>query len=320
MQGAKPAVALALAFPSGIGAFLFIGAIGELVRGSRAAGMVVFGGALAAGVAGYYYPALANQLSPKEVFESYAHVHKGDEPLGLFGVGSRTAAYYAGGQPPSFNDPQTAYDWLAGGGEDRRFLAMRADELGRLNKIYREHTRQNLPVLDARSSQILLVGSRLAAGEKNQSPLEKVILSAPPKPQRPIGVNMDDKLEVIGIDLIDEKGKLVDSVSPGRKYMMRTYYRCLAPVTSEWEAFIHIDGFQRRHNGDHKIMQGKYPFANWLKDDILVDIHEFQLEPNFSPGAYTIYFGLFMGETRLKVKSGPSDGDNRVVAGPLRVQ
>ena len=67
-------------------------------------------------------------------------------------------------------------------------------------------------------------------------------------------------------------------------------------------------------------MQGKYPFSLWLKDDVMVDVHEFTLEPNFSPGNYTVYFGLFLGESRMKVKSGPSDGDNRIIAGPLRVQ
>jgi hypothetical protein len=101
---------------------------------------------------------------------------------------------------------------------------------------------------------------------------------------------------------------------------MRTYYRVLAPVTSEWEAFIHIDGYHRRHNGDHKPMNGKYPMSLWLPGDLLMDDHEFKLEPNFTPGSYTIYFGLFVGDTRLKVKSGPNDGDNRINGGPLRVQ
>ncbi len=131
---------------------------------------------------------------------------------------------------------------------------------------------------------------------------------------------MEDKLLVLGFDLTDASGKLVDVVSPGRKYRMRTYYQVLAPMTTEWEAFIHIDGFRRRHNGDHKPMDGKYPFALWLKDDLLVDDYEISLEPNFTPGAYTIYFGLFVGDTRLKVKSGPNDGDNRINGGTLQVQ
>jgi len=166
----------------------------------------------------------------------------------------------------------------------------------------------------------LLASSVLDPGESNESPLASMVLSAPPHPQRVLEANMDDKLQVIGFDLADDRGRLVDGISPGRSYHMRTYYRVLAPVTSEWEAFIHIDGYHRRHNGDHKPMNGKYPMSLWLPGDLLMDDHEFKLEPNFTPGSYTIYFGLFVGDTRLKVKSGPNDGDNRINGGPLRVQ
>jgi 4-amino-4-deoxy-L-arabinose transferase-like glycosyltransferase len=315
-------VALALALPAGIAVFLGLGLLGDALRGRRAAGFAFGGAAVGFLLSFSYYPALANQLSPKEVFETYERSHKSDEPLALFGVGGRTAAYYAGGQPMSFTDPARAYEWLMAGGEGhRRFLAMRSDELSKLNQIFRDHSspRQNLPIIDSRSSQILLVASSLD-GDKNQNPLGKIILSAPPKPQHVLDVNMEDKLEVLGYDVTDQGGKLVDVVAPGRKYRMRTYYRVLAPVTTEWEAFIHIDGYHRRHNGDHKPMDGKYPFGLWLKDDLLVDDYEFGLEPNFSPGSYTIFFGLFVGETRLKVKSGPSDGDNRINGGQVRVQ
>ena len=61
-------------------------------------------------------------------------------------------------------------------------------------------------------------------------------------------------------------------------------------------------------------------FALWLPGDVLEDVYEFQLEPNFTPGTYTVFFGLFVGETRLKVKSGPTDGDNRINGGAVRVQ
>ncbi|WP_394838832.1 glycosyltransferase family 39 protein [Pendulispora rubella] len=318
----NPLVALAFAVPSGIATFLILGFLGELLQGRRAAGFMALGTALGVVLSGAYYPALANQLSPKEVFESYERTHNSGEPLALFGVGGRTAAYYAGGEPPSFSDAHGAYQWLMGGGEGRRFVAMKADELARLNQTYRERVtpRQNLPVLDARSSQILLIASRLQGSEKNQNPLNKILLGAPPSPQHPLDVNMDDKLQVLGFDLNDKNGDAVKSVAPGRKYRMRTYYKVLAPVTTEWEAFIHIDGYRRRHNGDHKPVEGKYPFSLWLRDDLLVDDYEFSLEPNFSPGTYTIYFGLFVGDTRLKIKSGPSDGDNRINGGPLLVQ
>jgi hypothetical protein len=221
------------------------------------------------------------------------------------------------------SDPAGAYQWLSAGGGQRRCLAMKADELPKLNQLWRQRSeapRSNLPVVDARSSQILLAASSLEGSEKSENPLDAIVLREPPQPQHKLGVNMEDKLEVIGYDLADDRGKLVDVVSPGRSCHFKTYYRVLAPVTTEWEGFIHIDGYHRRHNGDHKPMNGKYPMSLWLPGDYLVDDHEFKLEPNFTSGTYTIYFGLFAGDTRLKVVSGPSDGDNRINGGPLRVQ
>ena len=56
---------------------------------------------------------------------------------------------------------------MSGGGK-RRFLAIRAEELAKLNQLYRaRNPGQNLPILDARSSQILLVASSLEGDEKN---------------------------------------------------------------------------------------------------------------------------------------------------------
>ncbi len=321
--GFRPLVAGALAIPSGVALFLLLGLVGDLFRGSRAAFLTLFGATVGAILCLSYYPALANQLSPKEIFESYQRTHKGSEPLALFGVGGRTAAYYAGGQPLILKDTQSAYEWLMGAEPGtRRFLAVRAEELSRLNRAYRERTGtgQNLPVLDARSSQIVLVASALADGEKNQNPLSRIVLPSPPKPQRKVEAVFEDKLEVLGFDITDATGKLVEHVAPGKKYHMKTYFKVLAPMQSEWDMFIHIDGFHRRHNGDHKVCEGKYPMSLWLKDDIIMDDHEFTLEPNFSPGPYNLWFGLFVGETRLKLKSGPSDNADRVNGGTLRVQ
>jgi 4-amino-4-deoxy-L-arabinose transferase-like glycosyltransferase len=230
-QGQKPLVAAAVALPAGILAFLALGVVADLLRRSRAAFLTAFG-VVAGGILCFaYYPALANQLSPKEVFESYQRLHKAQEPLGLFGVGGRTAAYYAGEQPPTFKDTQSAFDWLSAAGDGRRFLAISAQELGRLNSTFRAKTGNNLPVLDARSSQILLVTNKLVGGEKNESPLAKVVLEAAPKPQRKLDVNLEDKLQVVGIDIVDgPTGRLVDAVRPGKKYRMRTYLKVLAPI------------------------------------------------------------------------------------------
>jgi 4-amino-4-deoxy-L-arabinose transferase-like glycosyltransferase len=303
---------------------LVMGVVGDVLR-HRAPGLALGGGVVGFVLCFFYYPALAGQLSPKQVFESYRHAC-GGAPLGLLGVGGRTAAYYAGGQPEVLGDAASAARWLTADGSRRRCVAMKADELPKMNQLWRERTpdaRANLPVLDARSSQILLVASSLADGEANENPLAPIVLSSAPRPQRPLGVNLDDQLEVVGLDVTDDRGRLVEAVRPGRAYHLKTYYRVLARVSTEWRPFIHIDGHGRRHNGDHAVLDGKYAMNLWLPGDVVVDDHELRLEPNFTPGTYTIWFGLAVGDKcteRLRVKTGANDGCNRIDGGPLRVQ
>jgi 4-amino-4-deoxy-L-arabinose transferase-like glycosyltransferase len=299
-----------------------MGLVGDLLR-HRAPALALGGAVVGFVLCFFYYPALANQLSPKEVFESYRRDCPG-APLALLGVGGRTAAYYAGGQPQTMSDATTAFRWLTAGGDERRCLAMKAEELPKLNELWRERGHTNLPVVDARSSQILLAASSLADGERNANPLGAIVLASAPHPQRPLDVNLGDQLQVLGIDTFDEHEHRVEAVSPGRTYHLVTYYRVTGHVTTEWQAFLHIDGSGRRHNdGDHKPLNGKYPMSLWLPGDVLADDHELKLEPNFSPGNYTIWFGLAVGDKcteRLEVKSGASDGCNRIQGGTLRVQ
>jgi 4-amino-4-deoxy-L-arabinose transferase-like glycosyltransferase len=268
-----------------------------------------------------YYPALASQLSPKDVFESYARMRKDGEAMGLLGVGGRSTSYYSGGEVKSLTDVQSAYSWLTEA-PGRRWLAVRNEDLGRLNSLHRARpgTKQNLPVLDARSSQILLVSNVLLPGENNQSPYESMVLDRDPGPANRVEANLQDQLLSIGWDVWDATGKTrVDSLVPAKKYHFRLYYKVLAQPSGEWETFIHIDGFHRRFNGDHKTLGGKYPFSLWQIGDYVVDDYEFSLEPNFTPGNYNLLYGLFVGETRMKVKSGKHD-DNRIDAGMIRVQ
>jgi 4-amino-4-deoxy-L-arabinose transferase-like glycosyltransferase len=311
-----------------LGANLALDAVAWLTS-QRAAGRVrrasiVIAGGAAAGVilcAGYY-PALANQLSPKSVFARYERVHVAGEPLALLGISDRGAAYYGGAKVASLSDPPAAIDWLASPDLGRRFLIASASELPRLNALHRARAHANLPLLETSDHAVLAV-SALAAGEASASPLDAIVLAAPPAPRHAIGANFDDRLVVLGFDLTDDRGAKIDAITAGRRAHLRTFYRVLAPIAVDYTVFVHIDGSGRRHNADHAVAQHRYPTSLWQKDDIVADDVEITLEPNFTPGAYHLYFGLYTGGgagTRMDVKSGPSDGQDRVDGGILRVQ
>ena len=284
----------------------------------------------------WYYPALAAQISPKQVFESYQRLAGSDDRLGTVGVGSASANYYTGGNVPTFGSAVAGFEWLVKGSE-RRWLMVRQQDLAQLNSLHRRRTAsravgaeehedgsardgaRNLPVLDARSSEILLVSNRLLPGEQSQNPFDAWVLSKRPSPAVPVDGNLAGQLEVLGWEVTTPEGAVVHTIAPGQSYDFRIYYEVVKNISGAWETFLHIDGHRRRFNGDHKTLEGKYPLHLWRPGDFIADIHRIRLQPNFTPGDYRVFFGLFIGGRRLDVKRGNHD-DNRLRAGTITVR
>lgn len=286
-------------------------------RGSLAAAGFVAGGA----VLGFgYYPALAAQLSPQQTFAAFLRLARPGEPLGMLGTSSATAPYAAGRSVESFDDGEAAYGWLMQPGQ-RRWLVLRADALAGLNSRHRARTdpRRNLPILDAHSSEIMLASNRLLPSEVSKNPLDRFLLGAEPRPRHVLDANLGGQLDVLGWDITDLDGRSVNAVRAGRRFEFVIYYRVTARVTGTWETFVHIDGFQRRFNADHETLGGRYPFSFWKTGDLIADRHAFVVEPNFSAGAYRVFFGLYSGSRRMPVERGESS-DDRLAAGTLTIE
>lgn len=268
-----------------------------------------------------FYPRLAQQVSPKAVFERYRQLGGAGEPLGILGEASAAARYQAGASAERLGSLAAAFDWLDADGSSgqRRWLLVRAAELPQLNALFRERHSRNLPILDARSSELLLASNRRLPREPDENPLAPLVLDTLPTPQHPLRAVLGDKLEVLGWSVTSAAGQPVARVSPGVPYRFVIYYRVLAPPTGSWQTFVHLDGLQRRFNADHPPLDGKYPLSHWRAGDLLADSAELLLEPNFSPGQYRVFFGLYSGTRRLKVSEGPA-ADDRIVAGTLETE
>jgi 4-amino-4-deoxy-L-arabinose transferase-like glycosyltransferase len=267
-----------------------------------------------------FYPALAAQLSPQGSFDAFHRLAAPGEELAVVGTSSAAAPYAAGREVTALAGMEQASEWLLEPGA-RRWLVLKADALGGLNSRYRAHASnpENLPILDGRSSEILLASNRLLPGEKSQNPLDRYLLAKPPAPTHLLDANLGDALDVLGWDVTDLDGEPLSAVVPGRRYEFVIYYRVVARIAGTWETFVHIDGFQRRFNADHPTLDGHYPFALWNVGDLIADRHEFALEPNFTRGAYQVYVGLYSGSRRLPVRRGTAT-DDRLSAGELRVE
>jgi 4-amino-4-deoxy-L-arabinose transferase-like glycosyltransferase len=268
-----------------------------------------------------YYPALAAQVSPRDVFEAFRHRSQPGEALAVLGQASQVAPYYAGAPVETPSSPRAGFDWLLGAQGQRRWLVISAKDLGQLNSLFRQRTQPpaNLPILDASSSEVLLATNELAPGERNENPLESWLSQQRPEPERPLDVDLSGQLRCLGWAVTDSEGRRVAHVTTGQRYDFRIYWEVLEPISSNWRTFIHIDGKGRRFNGDHDTLEGKYPFKYWQKGDFVTDVYQFQLEPHFAGATYQVYFGLFINDRRLSVRSGKHTED-RIVAGNLIVE
>jgi hypothetical protein len=293
---------------------------GEVPFVTRAQGVLLAFAALGGAASLGFYPALARQVSPTQACERYRSLRHAKEPLGVLGVQGGAARYQGVPDAESFDDREVAFEWLTAPAAERRFLLLRQSELAELNAQYRALRHASLPILDARSSELLLASSQLRPGEVDENPLRRLVLDTAPAIQHPLHAVLGDQLEVLGYSLRSASGELQSGLTAAQPYELVVYVRVLAPLEdSSWQTFVHIDGFQRRFNVDHQPLDGKYPLRLWRPGDVLVDSTEVRLEPNFSPGPYRLYFGLFSGDRRLRVTEGPED-DDRVFGGTLQVR
>jgi len=264
---------------------------------------------------------LSQHLSPRRALNRYHALAQSGEPLGLLGVRPQITHYYSRQRPELLLDAEEAADWLLNGKTTaRRWLLVKGDQFARFNAAFRERCQcsQNAPVIDGRSSELFLISNQLVSTQRDENPLRSIALDHAPSPRQKISGNFGDQVEAIGWDLVTEDGRPVAELRAGRKYELQLYYRVMARPTTDWETFVHIDGYGRRYNGDHETTQGAYPMSNWRPGDYIVDRETIALDPSFSEGNYDLYFGFFKGSRRLEVKSGNHD-DNRLLAGTIRV-
>ncbi len=266
-----------------------------------------------------YFPTLTAGMSPRSAFAAFRQRARSGEEIAVLGFDAAISTYYLGARVAALESPPVAFTWLTGG-TTQRYLAVRSALLPELNALHRGGGRPgNLPVVDARSSGVLLVSDRADPAVANRNPLDELVLGEAPRSRRPLDAVLGSELAVPGWEVTERGGRVVDAVVPGRAYVFRIYWQVLGPVGDEWDTFIHIDGQGRRFNGDHATLRERYPMRFWRAGDVILDAHPFTLEPNFAPGDYDVYFGLFQGGRRFPVRRGLHDED-RLIAGKLRVR
>lgn len=280
-----------------------------------AAGPIAFTGMLCVTAAFFCIPVslgLTANFSQKNIVERFNAVSSSGEQLYKYKVDAKTASFYTRGLPEL-----TAAQFKEKAKADERFFAViPRPQLAAINSEFRAASSgHTLPVLDASSFRFLLVSNRLGDGEKDENPITQALLTELPKENiRPVKINYDDQIELAGWYIDPPEPKT------GSRITITLYWRALKKVTRTWKVFMHIDAPGARVHGDHDPVEGLYPTNNWNAGDIIRDVYSVPFAMSNPPGRYTIWGGLYSGDTRAPVKVGDKDNENRAKIGFINVR
>lgn len=290
---------------------------GQSRLGSARGLPVLLSGAVVAGyIATLLQPALSQHFSPKAIYDAYETLASDSgEPLGTYRSSSRAAKYYTEAPTEEIDTHARLIDYLQE--EGQRWAVIPSDNLAAINGKYRKKTGQHLYVADGRSARLLLIASNPLVGRPNQNFIADHVLPEVPEIEHPLEVSFAKRVKLLGynLDLPEE-----DYVGAGQRFALTWFWEVTGAPPRGYQVFVHIDGYGQRMNGDHVPVEGRYPIKYWQKGDLIMDRQELTVPANYPVGEYVIYVGLFKGDERIEVVSGPNDDEDRVRAGVLTVR
>jgi hypothetical protein len=165
------------------------------------------------------------------------------------------------------------------------------------------------------------VGSNKGPSSSDKDRLKAYVLDAAPADAHKLDVNFENKIHLIGYKFDPEASH------PGDEVKLTYYWRCDDPVDDGWLLFTHtkdegsgklgnldFDGPIREQRNGHQVLGPD----RWERGKVYVDEQKYKV-PNDVVGAeVTVFVGVWKGDSRLRIISGPNDGDNSAIVGRLK--
>lgn len=156
----------------------------------------------------------------------------------------------------------------------------------------------------------------------NKEALKQYILESAPK-DIPHAINavFEGKAELLGYRMTPEK-----KAKPGTEIKLTMYWKCLEDLPDGWNLFTHVLDAKggRVLNIDNvgpirqwtDNRQALAPSV-WKKGKVYIDEQTFKLPDKLNTHELTVVTGIWKGQARLKITSGPHDKENRAIVAHL---
>jgi hypothetical protein len=290
-------------------------------------------------------------VSQKDVLQRYLDLENRTEPgANLFRHGQfagpcrKSNAYIQ--SIPKIRDEKAALDLLKVGhssveqvdaqnrratktGKERGYLLIPRTDFSSVNHKYRKSNGgEPIIVLDDRSSQVVLTGSKLLEGEENQNWVARAIVSERGLNEVeglvPGSVNIDNKIYFVGHKIHEPK------VRQSRTVTVTLFFKLKAGLARSWKVYVHAE--QNRHNRvtvehwvlnqtqNQKTCVGCFKTNHWMVGDIVADTFEIKVPPGHPSGRYSVNFGFFDPNAKQRLQmmdSKPPIRINNHRAGPV---
>ncbi len=163
----------------------------------------------------------------------------------------------------------------------------------------------------------------LSAEEKDK--LKAYVLDAPPANiPHPIDVNFENKVHIIGYKFEPETAK------PGAEVKLTYWWRCDDTLDDGWVLFTHLhdetsdksdnldwNGPIREQKNNRQVLGPDH----WEKGKVYVDEQTYKMPDWLKGPDLTVLLGVWnpqKQDARLRIVSGPNDGDNRAPIGKIK--
>jgi Carbohydrate family 9 binding domain-like len=167
------------------------------------------------------------------------------------------------------------------------------------------------------------VGGGKGLSSEDKEKLQPYILDAPPAdiPHK-LDVNFENKVHLIGYKFEPETAR------PGQDVKLTYYWRCDDTLEDGWLLFTHTKDvgsgkmgnldftgpLREEHNNTHQLLGPE----RWEKGKVYVDEQTYKVPAEVTGAEVTVMVGIWKGDARLRIVSGPNDGDNSAIVGSLK--
>lgn len=151
--------------------------------------------------------------------------------------------------------------------------------------------------------------------DSQQQQIEPYILDEPPEMDESLGVEFEESIELVGVDI-------EGNVAPGEDVEATWYWRALEEIDEDWQIFVHFDSEEERfrQNLDHYPLEGqmneRFRLYHFQEGDVVADTQRFTVREDYPLGEAVFYVGLFQGERRAEVTGGDPATDADRAIGP----